>query len=226
MKPGTMNLRTIMLALAAGAALAAAPLGAQQPDTLAVPDTLAAPETLVVPVDTIVPTQTDVELPELDEPMTPGGAMLRAALIPGWGHASIGSYRRGAFYFAAETTTGFFLARTARRLSLAKDARDLQEDRLREELLEEGANPDSIPDLLDQAFEVRDARGLVNARRQQLEDWIAFGAFLLFIGAADAFVSAHLRDFPEPLEPRVELITTPAGAAASVGFSVGVGPPR
>ena len=73
---------------------------------------------------------------------------------------------------------------------------------------------------------MRDARGLVNARRQQLEDWIAFGAFLLFIGATDAFVSAHLRDFPEPLEPRVELITTPAGVAASVGLSVGVGPPR
>jgi hypothetical protein len=218
-----MELRAVALALGTAAAAlgaAAAPLAAQQPDTL------AAQDTLVVPVDTIVPTQRDVELPELDEPLTPGGAMLRAALLPGWGHASIGSYRRGAFYFAAETTTGFFLARTARRLSLAKDERDLQEDRLREELLDQGEHPDSIPGLLDQAFEVRDARGLVDARQQQLEDWIAFGAFLLFIGAADAFVSAHLRDFPEPLEPRAVLVPTPAGVVASVGFSVAVGPPR
>ena len=49
---------------------------------------------------------------------------------------------------------------------------------------------------------------------------------MIFLSGADAFVSAHLRDFPEPLEPRVELITTPAGVAASVGLSVGVGPPR
>jgi hypothetical protein len=206
-----MKLKPIFPLLAA--LLSALPLAAQ------------APYTLVVPTDTILDTQTGVELPELDEPTTPGGAFLRAVLLPGWGHASIGSYQRGAFYFAAEATTGFFLARTVRRLSLAKDARDLRELRLREVLAAQspGLSEDSIVARLERDDAVNDKRGLVAARQQQLEDWVAFGAFLVFLGGADAFVSAHLKDFPEPIAPRAEFVPGPTGATMRLGISVGVG---
>jgi hypothetical protein len=191
----------------------ASPLEAQQPDTV------------VVRTDTILQTQSGVELPELDQPMTPGGAMLRAVLLPGWGHASIGSYQRAGFYFAAETTTGFFLARMVRRLQVAKDATTLVEQRATEALNDAGVPEDSVEARLDQDPAVRDKRGLVVSRQQQLEDWIAFGAFLVFISGADAFVSAHLRDFPEPLEPRAGFVPGPAGVTATFGISVPVGPP-
>ena len=201
-----------VLALAILLGARAAPLAGQAPDTI------------VVRTDSATRTQTGVELPELDEPMTPGGAFLRAVLLPGWGHASIGSYQRGAFYFAAETTTGFLLGRTLRRLSMAKDARDLEETRLTQALGASGvADPDTIRALLDLDPTIDDARELVEARQQQLEDWIALGAFLVFLSGADAFVSAHLRDFPEPLEPSAEFAPGPTGITARFGISVGVG---
>lgn len=207
------------------ALLLTGPLAAQVPDTLAGPaaDTLTA-DTVLVITGTGGATERDVELPELDEPTTPGGAFLRAVLLPGWGHASIGSHQRGAFYFAAEATTGLLLARTLHRLSLAKDARALEEARLTAALEARSAPLDSIPVLLEQDPAVDDARDLVEARQQQVEDWIALGAFLLFLSGADAFVSAHLRDFPAPLETDARLVPGPEGLGASFGISVGVGP--
>ena len=154
---------------------------------------------------------------------SPGGAFLRGLLLPGWGHASIGSYGRGAFYFTAETATGFLLARTLRRLAIAKDSRDLKEARVREVLLAVGTNPDSVASLIDEDDGVVRARGLVLSRQQQLEDWIALAAFLLFLSGADAFVSAHLRNFPPPVA--VEAAVGPGGSV-ELGLRVRVGSPR
>ena len=195
------------------------PLPAQQPDTLPA----QPPDTLVVVTETEPRTEPDVQLPELDEPTTPGGAFLRAVLLPGWGHASIGSYRRGAFHFAAEATTGLLLARTLWRLDRAKDAQRLEEMRFAA-ALPLGLSQDSVAVLLDRDQTVDDARELVDARRQQVEDWIALGAFLVFLSGADAFVSAHLRDFPEPLGAEAQLVPGPTGLTAQLGIRVGLGP--
>ena len=183
------------------------------------------PDTVVVVNPVPTPAQETVELPELDEPTTPGGAFLRAVLLPGWGHASIGSYTRGGFYFAAETTAGFLLARTVRRLEIAKDARDLKEDRLRERLLADGSDPDSVAAQIDADPEVARSRRLVRSRRQQVEDWAALGLFMVFLSGADAFVSAHLRDFPEPIPLSLEVEPIRSGAVG-VGISLPLGPPR
>jgi hypothetical protein len=158
-------------------------------------------------------------------PLTPGGAFLRSVLLPGWGHASIGAYARGGFYFAAETTAGFLLARTVRRLEIAKEGRDLKEDRLREALTLAGTtNPDSIGARLDADPEVARARRLVRSRRQQVEDWAALGLFMVFLSGADAFVSAHLRDFPEPIPLTLDVAPLPR-RGFEVGLSLAVGPP-
>lgn len=132
--------------------------------------------------------------------VSPGGAFLRAVALPGWGHASIGSYNRAAVYFAAETATAFALIRTRLRIDEAEERLALQEDVRRAELLDEGLSADSVAVLLEEDEALADLRGLVDARGQQQEDWAALGIFLVLLSGADAFVSAHLREFPEPIE--------------------------
>lgn len=132
--------------------------------------------------------------------VSPGGAFLRAVALPGWGHASIGSYNRAAVYFAAETATAFALLRTRLRIDEAEARLALHEDVRRQELLDGGTPADSIPGLLEDDEALEDLRGLVEARGQQQEDWAALGIFLVLLSGADAFVSAHLREFPEPIE--------------------------
>ena len=184
-----------------------------------------ARDTVVVVTPAPTPVQPSVQLPQPERPTTPGGAFLRAVLLPGWGHVSIGAYTRGGFYFAAETTTGFLLARTIRRLALAKDARNLKEDRLREALLAAGTKADSVDARVDLDPDVARSRRLVRSRRQQVEDWAALGLFMVFLSGADAFVSAHLRDFPEPIPMTLDAGPRPGGGV-TLGLSLAVGPPR
>ena len=205
--------RALVLATTLVAALVAcAPLAAQGTDTLG-----------VAPGD--APTQ-EARPSGLDLPPSPGGAFLRAVLLPGWGHASIGSYTRGAFYFAAEATTGILLARTLRRLARAEDALALAEQGRTEALLSSGTPADSVRALLDEDETLDGERGLVESRSKQIEDWVALGAFLVFLSGADAFVSAHLQDFPAPLSADVRILPAPGGSAAQLEVRVGVGPGR
>lgn len=139
--------------------------------------------------------------------VSPRGAFIRALLVPGWGHAAIGSYTRAGFYFAAETATAYTLLRTRHRLSEARAHRGLVEGALRQDLAAQGVTePEEIEALLAEDESLRELRELVEAREQQQEDLVAFGIFLLFLSGADAYVSAHLADFPAPIsldaEPR------------------------
>lgn len=151
---------------------------------------------------------------------SPGGAFLRAIALPGWGHASIGSYTRGGFYFLAQSATAWMMVRVRQRIAAAEDLRELREARVRAELAAEGVeDPVEIEEALDGDEGVSAARSLVSARDQQFEDWLALGIFLVFLSGADAFVSAHLADFPEP----VRLDLRPVGERWEVGVSVPVG---
>ena len=73
----------------------------------------------------------------LFKPVTPSTAFLRAVLVPGWGHASIGSHTRAGFYFTLEATTTYGLLRTRTRLNEVRA-------RVEEQALEDTAN---LPDL-------------------------------------------------------------------------------
>ena len=139
----------------------------------------------------------------LTEPLgvSPGGAFLRAVLVPGWGHAAIGSYTRGGFYFAFESATAYTLLRTRSRLSDARERAALREGAIRSRLADEGVTDPSVIDTqLEQDQRLADLRDLVESRQGQQEDLVAFGIFLLFLSGADAYVSAHLARFPAPLE--------------------------
>jgi len=156
-----------------------------------------------------------------EAPVSPAGAFLRSALIPGWGHAKVGVYGRGAFYFAAEAGSAFMLLKSHSRLNLARDRRALWESVMTARLQAEGIeDPVELEEALAADERVEDLRGLEEARLDQREDWIALGIFFLLLGGADAFVSAHLADFPSPVE--VNVSGAPEGRV-EVGVSVPLG---
>lgn len=168
-----------------------------------------APDTLAVPPDSAA----------ARGPST-SGAFLRGVLLPGWGHAVSGSKTRGAFYFSAETLAGWMLFKTWRRLGAARDQVGLLEAELAAALAARGVTDlAEVEAALDEHERLLEARGLVDAREEQREDWIAAAIFALLVSGVDAFVSAHLKDFPEPLT----IEGNPVGGRVEVGVRVPLG---
>jgi hypothetical protein len=147
---------------------------------------------------------------------TPGGAFVRSLVIPGWGQAPFGAYTRGGIYFAGWTGTWFMNFKNQVRLTEARNRLDLRGDQVRAILIAESPNPDSMravldtTNVLDQALQADEIasgiRDLVRSREQQREDWIALSIFWVLAAGIDAFVTAHLADFPAviDLEPNAD----------------------
>lgn len=155
--------------------------------------------------------------------VSPRGAFLRAMALPGWGHAAIGSYNRGAFYFVIESATAWSLIRTRQRLIDARRRVGFRETVLRQDLAAEGiTDPAEIQSRLGADQKLSDLDALVTARKSQQEDWIALGVFMVFLSGADAYVSAHLSHFPQPLS----LSATPAATPGRMDLTVRVRLPR
>ena len=158
--------------------------------------------------------------------ITPGGAFLRSVLVPGWGHVATESYGRAGFYVAAQSGSVWMLLQTLERRNEADIRLRTERDRVRARL-EVTAPPATRPDsaAFFQAIEndpgVRASQELADARDDQVEDWTALSIFLVLLGATDAFVAAHLADFPEPLS----LDVLPRGAdATELRLSLPLGP--
>lgn len=163
--------------------------------------------------------QASVDTLDVDGPVSPLGAFLRAIAVPGWGHAAVGSHGRGGFYLTTQAATGWMLVRTRSRLNDARDLRGVREARIRADLAATGVTDETV---IQAALESDDgwagADRLVGARQQQFEDWLALGIFTVLLSGADALVSAHLQDFPDvsaaPVgdEGRMEVrVTVPVG---------------
>ena len=111
------------------------------------------------------------------------------------------------------------LFRIGRRLSSAKQRVRTAELAARADLLLAGvSDPVELETAIAEDERVTDAQLLVSAREQQKEDWLALGIFFLFLGGADAFVSAHLKDFP--VQPEINANDT---GVVEVGFKVPLG---
>lgn len=186
-----MRPRAALLALALGA-VTPLPLPAQRPDTSRAAPAEALPqEREAGPARKPEGGQTRV---------SPAGAFLRSMIVPGWGHSAVGAYTRGAFYVVADGAAGGMLFKTLTFLRRAEELEARRIDNVRRRLAVQGiTDPDSIAAAIDEDGEVQGARALVESRKQQRQDWLALGIFLLFLGGADAFVSAHLADFPPPV---------------------------
>ena len=173
-------------------------------------------DTTGTPVDSVIVTpEADVAVAPAADTMdggvvSPGGAFLRSLIIPGWGQAEFDAYFRGGIYFAGWAANWFMNFRNYTRLEDARSRFGLRESQIADSLAAAGIPADSIPLLLPAAVEA-DAAGddlgqLVRAREQQREDWIAWSIFWLLASGVDAFVTAHLADFPAAidLEPGAE----------------------
>ena len=153
-----------------------------------------------------------------------GGAFLRSVLIPGWGQATVGSPNRGAFYFGVESLSLWMILKTSKTLASARDIAALRRAEAQARVIEEGTvDPLEIEGLVDQDETVQNAEDLAELRAQQREDWLAVGIFFLFLGGADAFVAAHLAEFPVPLETAIRPLPN---AGVEVVFSLPFDPFR
>ena len=149
---------------------------------------------------------------------SPGGAFLRSVLVPGWGQASSGSYGRAAFYFLAQAGNVWMAYKTHSLRDTARRRQRMLEDAATAELLRAGVAPEALEGELAADERIEDIRLLATARDEQMEDWVALLVFFVFFGGADAYVSAHLADFPVPLT--VEPVAGPSGTAFEVGVSL------
>jgi len=171
--------------------------------TFAAPTALAAqelPEPIPLPADTVEPIQGP----------SPAGAFVRSLLVPGWGQAVYGAYVRGGVFFALQSGSWFMLLKTIGKLSEARSIEERRVGIVRDSLLAEAAEDPRLAEryqdpraleldvqrAADKDERVTAIRGLVRAREQQREDWIAMTIFVTLMSGVDALVNAHLADFP------------------------------
>lgn len=141
---------------------------------------------------------------------SPRGALLRSLVIPGWGQIASGSYVRGPIYMAIGATSWAMLIKTIGKLGDAQDRRDLAVAVAVDSLIALVREDSLVAEQLKDPFDFRQAvladslvvhrTNLVDARRQQRQDWIAYTLFFTFLNALDAYVAAHLSDFPGDLD--------------------------
>lgn len=150
---------------------------------------------------------------------SPAGAFLRGTLIPGWGHTVSGSLTRGAFYFGVESASVWMLFKTVQKLRAVRERVDFWEGRVTERLIADGVtDPAEIAAAVDMDPDVIRTRNLADGREEQREDWLAVSIFFLLVSGVDAFVSAHLQGFPEPLTIEGD----PSGERVEVGVRIPV----
>jgi hypothetical protein len=123
-------------------------------------------------------------------PISPGKALLRSFIVPGWGQASLHRSGAGALYFAVSIVSTAMVIDTRHNLHLAERA-------ARDSFIVSygGGDPaNGIPDTAVYGHPPLAAR--VSSRRLQVEDWTALLVFTHLISGFDAFVAAHLWDVP------------------------------
>ncbi|HUG02523.1 MAG TPA: DUF5683 domain-containing protein [Longimicrobiales bacterium] len=168
-----------------------------------------APLAAQAPADT-APQAADTLTPGLGGP-SPGGALARSMVLPGWGQFHAGSGGRGFVYMAVHGINTYMVVKTFRRLGDTRERRDGAVDAARDSIqlealadtalqrvLEE--NPDTLEILAAADPEASRLTRLSSARRQQREDWMVWAGFWIIASGIDAFVAAHLADFPAEVD--------------------------
>ncbi|HSJ07675.1 MAG TPA: DUF5683 domain-containing protein [Longimicrobiales bacterium] len=136
----------------------------------------------------------------------PRGAFIRALAVPGWGHMYIDEPRRAAVYFTLQATSIGMLVKSLSDLGRVRDvygpldraARDSLDMLMAEDtvLAKQLENPDAYDRARLEYPGLNDARLLVRAREEHRQDWIVYTLFFTFAAAVDAYVTAHMKDFP------------------------------
>lgn len=146
----------------------------------------------------------------------PGAAFLRSVILPGWGQSMYGAYFRGGVYYGGWAGSWFMNIKNAARLEEARELRGkrrlqvldslevaAQTDSLLAVILADPTRAAELGEIIAQDSIMDEMRKLVNSRKQQRQDWITLTIFWTLAAGVDAFVTAHLSDFPATigLEP-------------------------
>lgn len=165
--------------------------------------------------------------------VTPGRAFVRSMLIPGWGQFSTGATVRGSVYATLQGASAIMLAKTMFKLSDARNELNSRRQTSSDSLIAFAAqlkdttlirrytNRDSLNLDVEKQFAVTDKESLVKARTSQRQDWITYLLFFTFASGVDAFVGAHLADFPGSVSAE----PTPAGTRLRIDWRLGGKPP-
>jgi hypothetical protein len=139
----------------------------------------------------------------------PRGALIRALVVPGWGHLYVGTPRRAAVFATLQGASWFMLGRTIHRHGTARDAERAAEAVARDSLAtamaadtalaRQLADPFRFQQALDQNPGFASARALADSRGRHRQDWIVYTVAFTFAAAIDAYVAAHLAEFPADL---------------------------
>jgi hypothetical protein len=175
------------------------------------------------------PIRPDTAAQDSAKGLSPRGAFIRSLIIPGLGQWSVGAKTRAGVFFTLQSASYYMLGKTLRKLSYAHDVEsdliDQVSDSLRAEMAEDTAlnrmlsDPDSFKIAVDESAPVLDIRRLIGSREEQRQDWIAYTIFLTLASGVDAFVAAHLADFPAT-------ISTRPGPAGGMNIQLSVPIPR
>ena len=144
----------------------------------------------------------------LRPPVSPGRAFLTSLFVPGLGQSRLGRQLPGAVYFSVEAMSIVMLLKARNDLRIARSQASIRivnsyrvDPATGSPLLENGQ---FVPlDTVPRRFDI----DRVDARRTQVEDWIAVLAFNHLFAGADAFVASLLWDLPA----RVGLRSLPNG---------------
>jgi hypothetical protein len=185
----------------------------------AAPGTAQVTDTSQTPVDTVIvtpgadPVVVDTAVDSVRAPTSPRGAFIRSLILPGWGQEAFDAHVRAGVYFLGWAGNWYMNIRNYSRLGDIRNRYDVVREEIRDSLIAE--LPDSLQDdgiddvTLDQAVRAdttsgggNELRKLVRARVQQREDWIAWSIFWLLASGVDAYVTAHLSDFPAAIDVR------------------------
>jgi hypothetical protein len=182
----------------------------------------------VMPPDTLSP----VAEPIPPEGPRPRSAFIKAIAVPGWGHFSVGAHRRGVVYATIQGTSWAMLLTTMNRLETARDAERAIEAVAVDSVAAAMAADTVLARRLGNdriAYEaalltypgLQGSRDLAVSRQRHRQDWIVYTLVFTFASAIDAYVAAHLADFP------VEVSATRSrDGSTALRFSVPVGSVR
>jgi hypothetical protein len=143
---------------------------------------------------------------------SPRSVFIKSVLLPGWGQAELGANTRGAIFFGLQTTSVFMLIKTIGKIERARSievgALRIATDSLRVVMAGDSAlsrrlaDPLAFSDALSESQRVRDVRAVIDSRQRHRQDWITYLLFFTMLSGVDAYVGAHLQDFPADFEAR------------------------
>ena len=117
---------------------------------------------------------TKVEPFRVRPPVSPLGAMARSLLLPGWGQSVLHRRVTGAVFVFWEGITLGMTLKSAHQLQYLKRA--------------DATKPEADRD-----------QELIDAKGEEIQDWIVLLAFNHLFSAAHAYVAANLWDFPQEI---------------------------